>query len=233
MAANPDDGIWHRHDECVGHGSVRAVTDAGYSFRVRAYEYDFNGDPLYSLSSTDTETTAAWPAAPTGLTATAVSDKEIDLSWTDNTTDSSTVYNVQRSADGITGWTTVTSTPLPYTSVSFPDTSTELTEGTPYYYRVWATNSGGDSAYTDVSNATTLPATPTSYSAAIVDGSQVNLTWTTIPSSKPATRSSNCSRMALRGRKSRRRTAGTGTMTAGGHRHVRPADHLQFPGEGV
>ena len=64
-----------------------------YNFRVRAYEYDFNGDPLYSLPLSDTETAAAWPAAPTDLTATAASDTEIDLSWTDNTTDSSTGYN--------------------------------------------------------------------------------------------------------------------------------------------
>ena len=61
--------------------------------------------------------------------------------------------------------------------MSFNDTTAGLAEGTPYYYRVWATNSYGDSGYTNISSDTTLPATPTTFVATRVDGSQVNLTW--------------------------------------------------------
>ena len=61
---------------------------------MRAYKDDFYGNPVYSSASTDKLDTAAWPAAPTDLTATPVSDTEIDLAWTDNATDADR-YNVQ------------------------------------------------------------------------------------------------------------------------------------------
>jgi gliding motility-associated-like protein len=56
-----------------------------------------------------------------------------------------------------------------------------LTEGTTLYYRIKATNSGGDSPYSDEANAktsTNIPATPTGFAAiASTSGSQINLSW--------------------------------------------------------
>jgi titin len=51
-------------------------------------------------------------------------------------------------------------------------------DGTQYYYRVCATNSAGDSAFSNEVNGTTPLATPTSLTATIVSTTQVNLTWT-------------------------------------------------------
>ena len=64
---------------------------------MRAYVNDYSGNPVYSAPAyADNVTTPAWPAGPTGLTATAVSNTEIDLAWTDN--DASGTYEIERSA---------------------------------------------------------------------------------------------------------------------------------------
>ena len=70
-----------------------------------------------------------------------------------------------------------------------------LAAGTTYYYRVRATNSAGDSAYSNEANATTatvvtVPAAPTGLAAAAASCSQINLSWTDRPATRRASRSS-------------------------------------------
>ena len=145
---------------------------AEYSFRVRAYGQAYYSDDQYSLpSNVVTMTTAAWPAAPSDLTATAVSGTQVDLAWTGNATDQ-TGCKVEWSSDG-TNWSALVTAAADETTYS----DSGLTEGTLRFYRVFATNSIGDSGYSGTVSATTLPATPTDLEATIVDGSQVNLTW--------------------------------------------------------
>lgn len=91
----------------------------------------------------------AAPTAPSGLTATAVSASAILLEWTDNSSDEDN-FEVQRSADGSTGWTTVSEP----TAVSVTDTG--LAAETTYYYRVRAVNGYGNSSWSSTANATTL-----------------------------------------------------------------------------
>ena len=96
------------------------------------------------------------PADPSDLAATAVSSSQIDLSWTDNATDES-AYVVERSLDGSTDWSQLTST-LPADSTSYSDTG--LSGSTTYHYRVKATNAAGDSGYSNTASATTKAAAP-------------------------------------------------------------------------
>jgi fibronectin type 3 domain-containing protein len=73
------------------------------------------------------------PAAPTGLTATAVSSSQINLDWNNNTEADLASYSVYRSTtSGFTpgAGTFVTST----TSSSYSDTG--LSASTTYYYKV-------------------------------------------------------------------------------------------------
>jgi len=91
------------------------------------------------------------PAAPTGLVATAASDTEINLTWTDNANNESG-FEIERSPDGST-WALHATVGANTTSHS----DTGLTPNTTYYYRVRATNASGDSAYSNVASATTLP----------------------------------------------------------------------------
>jgi hypothetical protein len=89
------------------------------------------------------------PDAPTNLTAAAVSPVQINLSWTDNSSDEDG-FQIQRSLTGVT-WT-------PFTSVAANTTSyvnTGLTPLTTYYYRVRAYNDDGESDYSNVASATT------------------------------------------------------------------------------
>lgn len=91
------------------------------------------------------------PAAPTALAGTAIATNRILLSWSDNAVNE-IGYEIERSANGSTGWTVVCS--ASENAVSFTDTG--LSPTTQYFYRVRATNSAGVSAFSNVGNATTL-----------------------------------------------------------------------------
>ncbi|MDM8559296.1 hypothetical protein [Candidatus Parabeggiatoa sp. HSG14] len=93
------------------------------------------------------------PAAPTGLTATAISQTQINLSWTDNSGTDETGFKIERPAG-----TLITTTAADVISYS----NTGLTCGTTYTYQVKAThNVNGDSAATNVASATTHACTVT------------------------------------------------------------------------
>ncbi len=90
------------------------------------------------------------PNAPTGLTAARFSSTRLDLTWTDNSADEDG-FKIERSLDGLTGWTLVQTTAPNVTSYS----NTALARATTYFFRVRATNASGDSANTSSAQATT------------------------------------------------------------------------------
>jgi subtilisin family serine protease len=94
------------------------------------------------------------PAAPTGLTATAASSSQINLSWNDVSNE--TTFKIERSPDGISGWTQIGTTAAGVTT--FVDQG--LAAETTYFYRVRGTNAAGDGAYSAVVSATTPSAPP-------------------------------------------------------------------------
>jgi len=98
------------------------------------------------------------PAAPTNLTASAVSSSQINLAWTISS--GATGYQIQQSlsASTSTGWTQVGST-SGGSSTTFQDTG--LTAGTTYYFRVIATGGSINSAFSNVASATTTGTAPT------------------------------------------------------------------------
>jgi len=93
--------------------------------------------------------------APSNLAASALSQTQIKLTWKDNSSDESG-FKVERSPDGSTGWSQIGAT-LANVAVY---TDTNLTCNTPYYYRVRAYNTSGDSSYSDTSDATTSACPP-------------------------------------------------------------------------
>ncbi len=90
------------------------------------------------------------PSAPTSLVASAASSTQINLTWSDGSTNE-TGFEVERSTDNAT-FTRVTTTGANATSYSHSG----LTADTTYYYRVRAVNGAGASSYTAVVNARTL-----------------------------------------------------------------------------
>jgi hypothetical protein len=123
--------------------------------------------------------TATVPNAPSGLSATGPSQSSIQLQWTNQSGDEEG-FKIERSLSSGAGFTQIT-TVGPGT-VSFTDTG--LNASTTYYYEVRAYNSVGDSAYSNVANATTLPPpttippAPTNLGALATSSSSIQLSWT-------------------------------------------------------
>lgn len=96
----------------------------------------------------------ATPAAPSNLTATAISGTQVNLAWTDNAANEAG-YKIERSTDGTNFY------PLAATGVNGTKYSNAgLTTGKRYYYRVYAINAAGKSAFSNVANAVTSSTTP-------------------------------------------------------------------------
>jgi rhamnogalacturonan endolyase len=94
------------------------------------------------------------PAAPDALTATAAGASEIDLAWADNSTNEIN-FLIERSLDNET-FTLFAALPAGTTNLA----DTGLSSGSTCYYRVRASNGGGNSDYSDVAGATTIRPPP-------------------------------------------------------------------------
>lgn len=90
------------------------------------------------------------PAAASGLVTNVVGSTQVDLSWTDNSTDESG-FIVQRRT--LPGGTFVDIKTTAANAVSYPDTTTAAS--TSYEYRIVATGSAGDAAPSNAATANT------------------------------------------------------------------------------
>jgi autotransporter-associated beta strand protein len=115
------------------------------------------------------------PLAPSGLTATTISGCEIDLSWTNNATNATSV-EILRSTDNV-HFNQIGATANNFTN--FADTS--LPPGTSYYYRVLANNADGNSPFSNTAQTATQaaqpPAAPSGLTATGIATNQISLTW--------------------------------------------------------
>ena len=109
--------------------------------------------PTATPTPTPTPTPPNTPAAPSNLTATAVSSTQINLSWTDNSSNE-TGFKIERcQGNSCTNFAQIAQVGANITS--FPNTG--LSRNTWYRYRVRATNGSGDSAYSNIDTAKTPP----------------------------------------------------------------------------
>ena len=83
------------------------------------------------------------PAAPSGLTATAASQTQVNLTWTNNATNQ-TGFTLERATNSSFTANTATFTAAA-SATSYSDTG--LPTNTTYYYQVCATNANGSSTY--------------------------------------------------------------------------------------
>ncbi|MDD2752229.1 MAG: fibronectin type III domain-containing protein, partial [Candidatus Omnitrophica bacterium] len=112
-------------------------------------------------------------AAPSDLSAQAVSSTEIDLTWRANA-NTLTGFKLERSTSPSSGFAEIAVTGVNITTYN----NSGLTAGTTYYYRVRAFNTGGYSDYSNIVSITTpvllaAPSNLTSYSL----GKRVVLSW--------------------------------------------------------
>lgn len=106
--------------------------------------------PTVTPTRTPTPTPGALPAAPSGLTATAISRSRIDLAWQDNSSNE-TGFQIERSRSG-SAFSLIATTAAG--AATYSDTS-GLTPNKLYSYRVRAINTAGSSAYSNTASATT------------------------------------------------------------------------------
>jgi fibronectin type 3 domain-containing protein len=143
-----------------------------FNYRVRAG--NAGGSSAWSNTASATTTSGLPPTAPSGLTATAVSSTQINLSWSDASNE--TGYVIER-ATGTLGTFSLIGAPLPANTTTYQNTG--LAANTSYTYRVRAQNPDG-AATSSTATAQTLaapPAAPTGLTATGVSTSQINLAW--------------------------------------------------------
>lgn len=119
-----------------------------YAFRVKARQgSDFS---LYATSYATTLEGA--PAAPTNLTASAISQSAIQIFWEDNS-DNEFVFIAQISeSSNMIPLLDLEGVPSDREAYQFSG----LTPNTTYYFRVYAVSNGGNSAFSNIASATTL-----------------------------------------------------------------------------
>ena len=152
-----------------------------YTYRVRAFRGTPNSHSAYTdtVSVTTNAGPPSPPTAPDSLVATAVSNEEINLEWDDNShiPNNETGFNIEISLNAGGPFDPIGSNSADDTTFSI----TGLDPDTQYFFRVNGFNAGGNSTYSNVANATTLPnppAAPSSLSATAVSFTQINLAWT-------------------------------------------------------
>ncbi|MFA6096167.1 MAG: Ig-like domain-containing protein [Candidatus Paceibacterota bacterium] len=109
----------------------------------------------FSLYAPTSSTTGA-PSTPSGLSATAASSSSINLSWT--VTSGATSYDIYRSASSGGTFARIGSEPTVSSGSTTSYTDTGLSASTPYYYKITALNSSGESLPSSEVTATTSAA---------------------------------------------------------------------------
>jgi inhibitor of cysteine peptidase len=120
--------------------------NCGTPYYYRVLAYDASGASGYSNTANATTGSCAPPAAPSQLVLSSPSQNEIDLAWKDNS-NNETGFKIERSLNG-TQWTQIATAAANATKAS----DNSITCGKKYYYRVRASNAGGDSAYSNTAN---------------------------------------------------------------------------------
>ena len=133
----------------TSYSNTGLTASTSYSYRVAAT--NGAGTSGYSNTASATTTPGTTPAAPSSLTAAAVSASQINLTWTDHASNE-TGFVVERcQGAGCSTFATIATLGTNVTSYN----NTGLAASTSYSYRVAATNGAGTSAYSNTATATT------------------------------------------------------------------------------
>jgi hypothetical protein len=134
------------------------------------------GAPTTDTPTGSTTAPSVGPATPTAVTAASSSSTQIDVAWADVSGEAG--YRLERSLDGVAGWTDVATTGSDATI--YHDAG--LASSTTYFYRVFATDLTGDSAPSGVVSATTSPDPPSQPTilSLTATSTDVDLVWTDV-----------------------------------------------------
>lgn len=174
LTAGGHDSGWQ---DSTTYEDIGLTSGTTYTYRVKARDKSPNQNETGWSGEESATPVCDLPADPSVLTANAVACDQVDLNWTDNS-DNETTFKIERSPDG---------TQFSQIDTVGPDMTTysdiTVSESTTYWYRVRASNSCGDSGYSNTASDTTPgcppepPAAPTSLSAKAWKYNAL-LTWT-------------------------------------------------------
>lgn len=145
-----------------------------YFYRVRAI--NAGGGSAYT-TAVSAKTLLGVPLAPSGLTAAAISQTQVRLSWQDNSA-TETGYKLERKKSGEADFTEI-NTSIVANTTSFSDAS-GLEALTTYVYRIRAFNATGNSVYSKETTVTTwinVPQPPIGFTATPISQSSIRLNW--------------------------------------------------------
>jgi hypothetical protein len=136
------------HTEC-SNTIMNSSVGSGFTFCA------FSRSEIATYASGSSSCLSSGPAAPSNLTAIAVSASRINLSWQDNSADE-TGFIVERKTGAAGTWAQVGTADANVSSYS----DSGLGTATTYFYRIAASGSAGTSSYSNEASATTLASLP-------------------------------------------------------------------------
>lgn len=160
------------------------LTDVNYRYRAQYLMSDGSNSEFIPIDGI-AHSLPGDPAAPVLDSVTAISAEALQLDWTP---DSGSVYDnflVERALDEAGPFSTV----ITVTGATHALQDTGLAPATTYYYRVTGFNEGGKSTPSNVASGTTRSQTldaPQNFQATLVDGKEIQLTWTPGPAGATA-----------------------------------------------
>ncbi len=140
---------------------------SAYTYRVRAYSASDTSAYSNAVTALTLLPETVPPAAPTALSATAISGTQVSLQWTNSATNEVGTYVERCTGLSCTSFVQVISIPFANINGVYDGT---VAPGTTYSYRVRNYNRAGTSAYSNVATVTTpaagaLPNPPSSLTA--------------------------------------------------------------------
>jgi tripartite motif-containing protein 71 len=134
----------------TSYSNTGLTASTSYSYRVRAYNSVGDSDDSNPATAV-TQAAPVLPIAPTNLAAVAISKSQINLSWTDNSSNE-TGFRIERcKGPTCTNFALIATVGANVTSFS----NTSLSANTTYRYRIYAYNANGNSSYSNIAKATT------------------------------------------------------------------------------
>jgi hypothetical protein len=134
-----------------GYSDYPLVCAQSNSYRVQPLNSNDGVEDNWPYSNTVIVSTnpCGPPPQPVGLVAISRTSHSITLTWTQ--LDDADTYHIERSPNGAVGWVSILDFPLSQDITRFVDS--HLDPGSTYYYRVYATNSLGNSLISELISA--------------------------------------------------------------------------------